>query len=96
MSSFIQFLSILYEICSGQVFYCTTKKGSNAVNTVYRVMVPAFCNSPDVPLSNYLQYFKRYAPDRSVTDGWMDGRTDKAATICSSFGEYKIRRGILP
>ena len=41
----------------------TIKKGSDSVNTGDRVMVLAFCSSPDGPLSvyqvslNYLQYF---------------------------------------
>ena len=63
------------------------KKGSNSVNSVDRVMVFALCNPPYESLSsNYLQYFKRYAPDKSVTDGRYDGQ---AATICSPFGEHK-------
>ena len=51
------------------------KKGSNSVNTLDRVRVIAFCNFLYSSLSvyeislNYLQYFKRYAPDKSVTDG---------------------------
>ena len=63
-------------------------------------MVLAFCNCPDSPVSvyqvslNYLQYFYRYALDKSVTDKRMDGRrsvgqTDKAAFICSPFEENK-------
>ena len=71
------------------------KRESNSVNTGDTVMVLAFCNYPYSPLSvyqislNYLQYFKRYTPDKSVTDGRTEGRTDKAATICSPFGEHK-------
>ena len=59
----------------------------------------ALDNSPHEPLSVYqvsfnsLVYFQRYAPDKSVKDGGMygqmDGWTDKAATICSPFGEHK-------
>ena len=58
------------------------KRGSNSVNAGDRVTVLAFCKFPHGPLSvyqvslNYLQYFKRYAPDKSVTDGRKDGRTD--------------------
>ena len=50
-------------------------KGSNSVNTGDRVMNLEFCNFPHGPLSvdqvslNYLKYFKRYALDKSVTDG---------------------------
>ena len=45
------------------------------MNTVDRVMVLALCNSPHCPLSvyqassHYLKYFKRYSPDKTVTDG---------------------------
>ena len=71
------------------------KKESNPVNTGEKATVLAFCNSPHGPLLvyqislNYLPYFKRYVPDKSVTNGQTDGRSDKAATICSSFGEHK-------
>jgi hypothetical protein len=35
--------------------------------------------------------FQSYVPDKNSgqTDRWTDGRTDKAATICSPFGEHK-------
>ena len=71
------------------------KRESNCVNTGDTVMVLAFCNFPHSPLSvyqislNYLRYFKRYTPDKSVTDGGTEGRTDKAAIICSPFREHK-------
>ena len=56
-------------------------------------MVLVFCDSPHDPLSvyqvslNYLEYFKRYAPDKC--DGQMVRRTDKAANKNSPFLEYK-------
>ena len=62
------------------------KRGSNSIHTG-RVTVLVFCNSSHDPLSvyqvslNYLQYFERYALDKSVMDGRMNGQTDKAATI---------------
>ena len=58
-----------------KLFTAKIKKGSNSINTGYSVMVLAFCNSPHGPLLvyqvslNYLQYFYRYALDKSVTDG---------------------------
>ena len=58
-----------------KLFTAKIMKGNNSVNTGDRVMVLAFCNFPHSPLSvcqvslNYLQYFERYAPDKSVTDG---------------------------
>ena len=48
------------------------RKGSNSVNTGDRVVVLAFCDSAHGPLSvyevpfNYLQYFKKYAPDKII------------------------------
>ena len=45
------------------------RKGSSSVDIGDRVVVLAFCDSPHGPLSvyevpfNYLQYFKKYAPD---------------------------------
>ena len=87
-------------------FIAKIKNGSNSVNTGDKITVVIelrFCNSPYDPLSGYqvslnnLQYFKRYALDKSVTDGRKDarmdrrtdGRTDKEATICSPFGGHK-------
>ena len=60
----------------------------NSVYTDDRVMVLAFCNLPYDPLLvyqvslSYLQYFKRYAPDKSVTSGRTDGRTDRQSGDC--------------
>ena len=59
------------------------KMGSNSVNTDDRVTILTSCNVPHSHLSvykvscNYLQYFERHAPDKSVTDGQMDGRTKR-------------------
>ena len=64
-------------------FIAKNKKGSNSVNTGDKIMIFAFCNSPFGPLSvyqvslKYLQYFQRYAPDKSVTDGRSDGQTKR-------------------
>ena len=71
------FNSLLYfqRYVPDKLFIAKTKKGSNSVNTGNRVVVLAFCNSSHGPLSvyqvslNYLQYFERYAPDKSMTDG---------------------------
>jgi len=30
-------------------------------------------------------------PYTKVLDGWTDGRTDKAATVCFAFGEHNIK-----
>ena len=66
-----------------------TRKENNSINTDDRVMVLAFCTFSHSPLSvykvsitcSYLQYFKRYAPAKSVTE-------EQVATICSPFGEH--------
>ena len=55
-------------------FYCKITQGGRSVNTGGRVMVQVFCNFFNGPLSvyqvllPYLQYFLRYAPDKSVND----------------------------
>ena len=77
----VSFNSLLYfqRYAPNKLFIAKIQKGSNSVNTGGRVMVLAFCNFAYGPLSlyhvslNYLQYFKRYAHDKSVADGWMDG-----------------------
>ena len=79
----VSFNSLLYfqRYAPDKLFIAKIKNGSNSVNTGDRVMVLAFCNSPYSPLSvyqvslNYLQYFKRYAPGKSVTDGRTDGQS---------------------
>ena len=53
-----------------KLFVAKMKKGSYSVNSVDRVMVFVFCNSPYDPLSVYqvlfisLVYFQRYALDK--------------------------------
>ena len=67
MSSFIQFPSILSEICSGQAFIAKIKKGGNSIKTGNNVEVLAFYTFSDGLLLiyqvsfDYLLYFQRYA-----------------------------------
>ena len=75
------------------------KMESNSINTGDRVMVLAFCNSPHGPLSkyhislNYLQHFKRYAPDKCVTDGQKDYRLH--ALPLGNIKKYNYSKNIL-
>ena len=80
--------------CPGAFGSGELKRGNNSVNTGGRVEVLAFCDFPQVYQVSliYLEYFYRYAPDKSVMDGWtdrQDRRMDKVAAICSPFGEPK-------
>ena len=65
-------------------------------------MVLAFCNSPHSPLSvyqvslNYLKYFKRYALDKSVTDGWTDILLQTAVTSLKVVIELLFLYSALP
>ena len=62
------------ETCPRQVFLLQKKikAESNTINTSDRKTVLTVCNFPYDPLSaykvtsNYLQYFKRYAPDKLI------------------------------
>ena len=77
----VSFNSLLYfqRYAPDKLFIAKIKKGSYSVNTDDRVMVLAFCNSPHGPLSEYqvsLNYLQYFAPDKSLTDGHKDGRTD--------------------
>ena len=92
--SFNSLNCLLSEICSGQTFIGKMKKGSNSINTVDRVMVLALCNCPHGPLPVYQVSFKLSSILLEICSGQKcdrrtDGRTDKAATICSPFGEHK-------
>ena len=80
----VSFNSLLYfQRYAPEIFFTAKiKKGNNSGNTGDRVMVLAFSNSPHGPLSefqvslHYLQYFQRYAADKSVKDRLMDRWTD--------------------
>ena len=71
----VSFDSLLYfqRYAADKFNTAKNRKGNNSINTEDRVMVLAFCNSPHGPLSVYqdsfiyLQYFKRYAPDKLTT-----------------------------
>ena len=63
-------------------FFSNIKKGSNSINTGDRVTIIAFCNFPHSCLSVYQVslncnedkvVMKTFAPDKSVTDGRLDG-----------------------
>ena len=81
----ISFHPLLYfqRYALDKLFTAKMKRGSNSVNTGDRVTILEFCNSPHDPLSvyqvslNYLQYFERYAPTKSVTDRRTVGRTKR-------------------
>ena len=92
----VSFNSLLYlqRYAPDKLFTANIKMGSNSVNTGDMAMVLAFCNSPHNPLSvyqvslNYLQYFLRYAPDKSVMDRQMDGQSGNYM-LSEPFGRHK-------
>ena len=86
--------SLLYfQRCSpGKLFTAKNKKGSNSVNTGDRVMVLALFDFHHGTLSVYqvsLSSILLEICSGQNCDGRTVRRTDKAATICSPFGEHK-------
>ena len=81
----VSFSSLLYfhRYAPDKLFIAKIKKRSNSIIIGDRVMLFASRNSSHDRRSvyqvslNYPQYFKRYAPDISVTDGRTDGRTKR-------------------
>ena len=83
------FLLYFRRYAPDKLFIAKLKKGSNSVNTGDRVMVLAFCNFPysPLPVSSFIYLFSKLL---EICSGQkFDGRTDKAVTICSPFGQHK-------
>jgi hypothetical protein len=85
-------ISYTFKIMSRTKFKVLTwTKGNNSKNRQGRVTVLMHCTPTQWNLSNYkvscwyLLLFQTYNPDKKKR---TDGQTDKAATICSPFGEH--------
>ena len=98
----VSFNSLLYfqRHAPDKLFIAKIKEGSNSITTGDRVMVLAFCSFLHGPQSVYHFIYSQILLEICSglkCDGQMDGKingrtvrwTDKAATICSPFGEHK-------
>ena len=75
----VSFNSLLYfqRYATNNLFIAKIKKESNSVNTIDRVTVLAFCNSPHGPLSVYRSFIKLPLILLETCSGQKcDGRTD--------------------